>query len=106
MTFPERWIKEYNTSQPLNYKIHVIKSLTYPQAISWDAFFSWKHRRNHIDECNHFFRDYRQFDFEFDKRFENYLPKEDITWEWIEHEDLYAFYEYIGYNRKTKKFER
>lgn len=110
MTFPERWVKEYNADTPFDHKIHVIKSLTYRQAISWDGFFSWKHKRNHVDELNHFFNDYHQHDLDSDLRFQNaieVLKDGDpvITWEWIEHEDLYAFYEYIGYDRETKKFK-
>lgn len=109
MTFPERWVKEYNDEKPFHHKIHVIKSLTYRQAISWNGFFSCNHSRNHIKNLKHFFNDYSRMDYECDKRFEKSVKElcdggPESTWEWIEHEDLYSFYDYIGYDRNTKKF--
>lgn len=111
MTFPERWVREFEDSRPFHYKIHKIKSLTYFQATSWGGFFSYKHERNHVDGMKHFFNDFREDELEHIKRVDDRMAEKGYeripyTFEWIEHEDLYAFYDYIGYNRHTKKFER
>lgn len=111
MTFPERWIREFESERPFDYRIHVIKSLTYKEAISWGGFFSYKHQRNHVDGYDHFFNDIRPYDVEMAEETNKRLVKRGIepfpnVYVWIEHENLYAFYDHIGYNRHTKKFER
>lgn len=111
MSFSERWIREFNNSKPLHSKIHVIKSLTYFEATSWGGFFSYKNLRHHIVPWEHFFKDFREEDLrnmeEVNKKMVQRGYEEiPYTYEWIEHENLYAFYDYVGYNRKTKKFER
>lgn len=111
MLIDERWVKEVTTgegSNPWHSRVHVIKDTTYRQSISWGGFFSYKHTRNHIDRWKHFFRSYFPDDYEMELEQAERLKSHgvEMTWEWIYHEDLYAFYDYIGYNRHTKKFER
>lgn len=107
----ERMIREVNQKEnaknPWHSRIHVIKNVTYRQAISWGGFFSYKHSRNMVSGHDHFFMQYSQEDYDVECEMIPYLRNKcgvERTWEWIYHDDLYSFYEYVGYDRVTKTF--
>jgi hypothetical protein len=112
MTEHNFYVREFIQGDLGAQKTYVIGASPYRQHISYSGFMSYKHKRNHVVEGKHFFinkfADDLAMEEETSKRLlelsgNTYRPPKI---ELIECKDIYDFYEKIGYNRHTKRFER
>jgi|JI9StandDraft_2_1071091.scaffolds.fasta_scaffold155171_2 hypothetical protein len=97
-------IKELNRTTGLHEFIHILDEDSYRQSISFNAFFfgrkklNWTPTRLFSAECR---GDY-EITVQSWKRVAELLKEPYKPPVEVHHTDLYAFYQHIGYDRKTK----
>lgn len=89
--------------------IHILRDMSYRESISHSAFFSYKKTRYQKDGRKHFFqhtfKDDLKLQLESQKRFSKLMSEDYLGFTFNVCDNLYDFYEQVGYDRKTKSFK-
>lgn len=89
--------------------IHILRNMSYRESISHSVFFSYKKTRYQKNGLKHFFqhtfKDDLKLQLESQKRYTKLMGSDYLGFTFNVCDNLYDFYDQVGYNRHTKTFQ-